>query len=54
MEINVQWGGGDLCSVKVQALYPWHRTVQTASGAHTLSYPVGTRGSFLGGKAAGA
>jgi hypothetical protein len=27
--------------------------VQTGSGAHPVSYPVGTRGSFPGGKAAG-
>jgi hypothetical protein len=30
-----------------------HR-VQNGSGAHPASYPVGTRGSFPGGKAAGA
>jgi hypothetical protein len=30
-----------------------HR-VQTGSGAHPASYPMGTRGSFPGGKAAGA
>jgi len=30
-----------------------HR-LQTGSGAHPASYPVGTRGSFLGGNAAGA
>jgi hypothetical protein len=30
-----------------------HR-VQNGSGAHPASYPMGTRGSFLGGKAAGA
>jgi hypothetical protein len=28
--------------------------VQTGSGAHPASYPVGTRDSFLGGKAPGA
>jgi hypothetical protein len=28
--------------------------VQTGSGAYPASYPVGTRGSFLGNKAAGA
>jgi hypothetical protein len=28
--------------------------VQTGSGAHPASYPMGTRGSFRGGKAAGA
>jgi hypothetical protein len=30
-----------------------HR-VQTGSGAHPASYPIGTVGSFLGGKTAGA
>jgi hypothetical protein len=28
--------------------------VQNGSGAHPASYPMGTRGSFPGGKAAGA
>jgi hypothetical protein len=28
--------------------------VQNGSGAHSASYPMGTRGSFLRGKAAGA
>jgi hypothetical protein len=31
-----------------------HHCVQNGSGAHPVSYPMGTRGSFLGGKAAGA
>jgi hypothetical protein len=31
----------------------YHR-VQNGSGAQRVSYPVGTRGSFPGGKAAGA
>jgi hypothetical protein len=31
-----------------------HHRVHTESGAHPASYPVGTRGSFPGGKAAGA
>jgi hypothetical protein len=31
-----------------------HRRGQIGSGAHPASYPVGNRGSFLGGKAAGA
>jgi hypothetical protein len=31
-----------------------HHRVQNGSGAHPASYPLGTRGSFLGGKAAGA
>jgi hypothetical protein len=31
-----------------------HHHVQNSSGAHPVSYPMGTRGSFPGGKAAGA
>jgi len=31
-----------------------HHRVQNGSGIHTVSYPMGTRGSFPGGKAAGA
>jgi hypothetical protein len=31
-----------------------HHRVQNGSGAHPASYPMGTRGSLLGGKAAGA
>jgi hypothetical protein len=31
-----------------------HHRVQNGSEAHPASYPMGTRGSFLGGKAAGA
>jgi hypothetical protein len=31
-----------------------HHCVQNSSRAHPASYPVGTRGSFPGGKAAGA
>jgi hypothetical protein len=30
-----------------------HHCVQNGSGAHPASYPMGTRGSFPGGKAAG-
>jgi hypothetical protein len=30
-----------------------HHHVQDGSGAHPASYPMGTRGSFPGGKAAG-
>jgi hypothetical protein len=30
-----------------------HHSVQNSSGAHPASYPMGTRGSFPGGKAAG-
>jgi hypothetical protein len=31
-----------------------HHRIQNSSGAHPASYPMGTRGSFLGGKVAGA
>jgi hypothetical protein len=31
-----------------------HHRVQNGFGAHPASYPMGTRGSFPGGKAAGA
>jgi hypothetical protein len=31
-----------------------HHSVQNVSGVHPASYPMGTRGSFSGGKAAGA
>jgi hypothetical protein len=31
-----------------------HHRVQNGSRAHPASYPMGSRGSFLGGKAAGA
>jgi hypothetical protein len=31
-----------------------HHRVQNGSGAHTASYPMGTRGCFPGGKVAGA
>jgi len=31
-----------------------HHRLQTASWAHSASYPMGTRGSFPGGKAARA
>jgi hypothetical protein len=31
-----------------------HHRVQNGSGAYPASYPMGTRGSFFGGKAAGA
>jgi hypothetical protein len=31
-----------------------HHRIKTCSGAHAASYPMGIRGSFLGGKATGA
>jgi hypothetical protein len=43
--VRVQVGAGNFS--------PHHR-IQTDSGAHPTSYPMGTRGSFPGGKVAGA
>jgi hypothetical protein len=34
--------------------FSFHHRVQKGSGAHTASYPMGTRGSFPESKAAGA
>jgi hypothetical protein len=34
--------------------FSFHHRVQKDSGAHPASYPMGTRGSFAGGKVAGA
>jgi hypothetical protein len=31
--------------------FPLHRSVQNGSGTHPASYPMGTTGSFPGGKA---
>jgi hypothetical protein len=36
------------------ANFSLHHRVQIGSGAHPASYPMGTRGSFPGGKAARA
>jgi hypothetical protein len=33
--------------------FPLHHRIQNGSGAHPASYPMGTRGYFPGGKAAG-
>jgi hypothetical protein len=38
----------------VAGIFSPHLRVQTGSGAHTASYPMGKRGSFPGGKAAEA
>jgi hypothetical protein len=43
--VRVPTGGGDLSL---------HHRVQTGSGAHPVSYPMGARASFPGGKAASA
>jgi hypothetical protein len=42
-----------LSAVRVCLFSTVHR-VQTDSGAHPTSYPIGTGGSFPGGKAEGA
>jgi len=34
--------------------FSFHHRVQNGSGAHPAAYPMGFRGSFPGGKAAGA
>jgi hypothetical protein len=34
--------------------FPLHHHVHTGPGVHPVFYPMGTKGSFLGGKAAGA
>jgi hypothetical protein len=38
---------------RARNFYLYHR-IQNGSGAHSASYPMGTRGSMPGGKAAGA
>jgi hypothetical protein len=51
-ELRAEWTG-----VRVPAgtgNFSLHHRVQTGSGAHPASYPVGTRCCFPGGKAAGA
>jgi hypothetical protein len=35
-------------------IFSLHHRVQNGSGAHPASYPMGIKGSFPGGKAAGA
>jgi hypothetical protein len=42
---NIPAGGGN---------FSLNHRVQNGSGAHPASYPMGTRGSLPGGKAAGA
>jgi hypothetical protein len=45
------------CRVRFPAAagnFSLHHRVQNSSGAHPASYPMGTRGSFFGGKTAGA
>jgi hypothetical protein len=45
LRVRFPAGAGDFCL---------HHCVQNGSGAHPTSYPMGTRGSFPGGKASGA
>jgi hypothetical protein len=40
--------------VPVRTRFFFFHVVQTGSGAHPASYPIGTGGSFHGGEAAGA
>jgi hypothetical protein len=59
--VIAQWYSAGLRSgwsgVRVPAVcgnFPLHYRVQSGSGAQPASYPMGTRGSFPGGKATGA
>jgi hypothetical protein len=45
LEFDFRWVAGN---------FSLHHRVQDGSGAHPASYPMGTGGSFPGGKAAGA
>jgi hypothetical protein len=50
---------GGPCTVKLEARLNFHgykhlNRIQNGSRAHPAFYPMGTRGSFPGGKAAGA
>jgi hypothetical protein len=45
------WGGGVRVPARAENFSLYHR-VQNGSGAHWASYPMGTTGSFPGGKAA--
>jgi hypothetical protein len=47
------WGSRVRFPTRVGNFFLHHR-VQNGSGAHPASCPMGIRGSFLGGKAAGA
>jgi hypothetical protein len=40
--------------VPIRAKFSYPHVVKTGSGAHPTSYPMGTEGSFSGGKVAGA
>jgi hypothetical protein len=39
-----------VCVYLITGNFSHHHRVQNGSGAHPASYPMGTRGSFLGGK----
>jgi hypothetical protein len=51
-----RWTTGWMMGVRVPVgtgNFSLHHRVQTGCGSHPASYPVGNRGSFLGGKASG-
>jgi hypothetical protein len=45
------WGGGIQIPVGAGNFSPHHH-IQTGSGTHPASYPMGTKGSFPGGEVA--
>jgi len=45
---------GNQCKAEGAGNFSLHHRVQNGSGAHPAPYPMGTRGSFPGNKAAGA
>jgi hypothetical protein len=52
---GIVMGRAGLSGVRVPAgagNFSLHHRIQTGSGAHPASYPMGTRGCFPGGKAA--
>jgi hypothetical protein len=51
--LDDRWGGGVRVPAEAGNFSLNHR-IHTASGTHPASYPVGSRGSFPGGKAVGA
>jgi hypothetical protein len=53
VDITMGYGLGDPSSITGGARFSLLHSVQTESGAHPAFYPIGTGGSFTGGKAAG-
>jgi hypothetical protein len=54
MSYGLDEGGSRLRFSAGTGNFSLHQRVQNGSGAHPASYPMGIRGSFPGGKAAGA